>query len=142
MSHQDAAGRRHDLLLNHAAGFAEVAVKNIRAEFPSYVARLMRQPGDFPQRPREMFPAFYGSFDWHSCVEMHWLLVRLLRTLPGTLPEAEIRAALDENLTAQNLAAEAVTFRDGQRPARPYGWGWALTLAHELDTWNDPDAAL
>jgi hypothetical protein len=140
MSHQDAAGRRHDLLLNHAAGFAEVAVKNIRAEFPSYVARLMRQPGDFPQRPREMFPAFYGSFDWHSCVEMHWLLVRLLRTLPGTLPEAEIRAALDENLTAQNLAAEAVTFRDGQRPARPYGWGWALTLAHELDTWNDPDA--
>jgi len=140
MSHQDAAGRRHDLLLTHAAGFAEVAVKNIRTEFPSHVVRLMRRPGDFPQRPRDMFPAFYGSFDWHSCVEMHWLLVRLLRTLPGTLPEAEIRAALDENLTAQNLVAEAATFRDGQRPTRPYGWGWALTLAYELDTWNDPDA--
>jgi len=140
MSRQDAASRRRALLLEHARGFAEVAVKNIRAEFPSHIVRLMRQPGDFPQRPREIFPAFYGSFDWHSCVEMHWLLARLLRTLPGTLPEAEVRAALDENLTGENLAAEAAAFSGGQRPARPYGWGWALTLAHELGTWDDPDA--
>jgi hypothetical protein len=68
---------------------------------------------------------------------MHWVLVRLLRTLPGALPEAEIRAALDENLTGPNLSAEAATFRDGRRPARPYGWGWALTLAYELDVWED-----
>jgi len=140
MSYQDAATRRHDLLRTRAAGFAEVAVKNIRTEFPSYIASLMRQPGDSPRRPRDVFPAFYGSFDWHSCVEMHWLLVRLLRTLPGTLPESEIRAALDENLTEQNLAAEAATFRGGRRPVRPYGWGWALTLAHELDVWDDADA--
>jgi hypothetical protein len=140
MSRQDAARQRHGILLEHAAGFAEVAVKNIRAEFPSFIVHLMRQPGDFPQRPREIFPAFYGSFDWHSCVQMHWLLARLLRTLPGRLPEAEIRAALNENLTGQNLATEAATFRGGQRPARPYGWGWALTLAHELDAWDDPDA--
>ena len=26
------------------------------------------------------------------------------------------------------------------RGQRPYGWGWALTLAHELATWDDPDA--
>jgi Protein of unknown function (DUF2891) len=140
MSRQDAAGRRHDLLLEHAAGLAEVAVKNIRVEFPSFIVHLMRQPGDFPQRPRDVFPAFYGSFDWHSCVEMHWLLVRLLSSLPGALPEAEIRAALGENLTKGNLAKEAATFRDGVRRVRPYGWGWALTLAHELDTWDDPDA--
>jgi hypothetical protein len=140
MSRQDAARRRHDLLLEHAAGFAEVAVKNISAEFPSFVVHLMRQPGDFPRRPREIFPAFYGSFDWHSCVQMHWLLARLLRTLPGTLPEAEIRAALDENLTGPNLAAEAAAFRGGLRPVRPYGWGWALTLADELGTWADPGA--
>ena len=140
MSRQDATRRRHDLLSEHAASFAEVAVKNISAEFPSVIVHLMRQPGDFPQRPREIFPAFYGSFDWHSCVQMHWLLVRLLRTLPGVLPEAEIRAALNENLTGHNLGAEATAFRAGVRPVRPYGWGWALTLAHELDTWDDPDA--
>jgi len=140
MSRQDAARRRHDLLLEHAAGLAGVAVKNIRTEFPSFIVHIMRQPGDFPQRPREVFPAFYGSFDWHSCVQMHWLLARLLRTLPGALPEAGIRAALEENLTERNLATEAAAFRDGRRPARPYGWGWALTLAHELGTWDDPDA--
>jgi hypothetical protein len=140
MSHQEAARRRHDLLLERAAGLAEVAVKNIRAEFPNYISSLMRHPGDVPQRPRDVFPAFYGSFDWHSCVEMHWLLVRLLRTLPGRLPEAEIRAALGDNLTEQNLDAEAATFRGGRRPARPYGWGWALTLAHELEVWDDADA--
>jgi len=140
MNRQDAARRRRDLLAVHAAGFAEVAVKNIRTEFPSHIVRLMRRPGDFPQRPREIFPAFYGSFDWHSCVLMHWLLVRLLRTQAGPLPEAEIRAALEENLTGQNLAAEAAAFRGGQRPVRPYGWGWALTLADELDAWDDPEA--
>ncbi|HEY1619823.1 MAG TPA: DUF2891 domain-containing protein [Streptosporangiaceae bacterium] len=136
MSRQDAARRRHDLVLEHAAGFAGVAVKNIRAEFPSFIVHLMRQPGDFPQRPREIFPAFYGSFDWHSCVQMHWLL----RALPGALPEAQIRAALDENLTERNLAAEAAAFRSGVRPVRPYGWGWALTLAAELEAWDDHDA--
>ena len=140
MSRQDAAGRRHDLLLEHAARLAQVAVKNIRAEFPSFIVHVMRQPGDFPQRPRDVFPAFYGSFDWHSCVQMHWLLARLLRALPGTLPEAQIRAALEENLTGPNLAAEAAAFRRGVRPVRPYGWSWALTLAHELDTWDDADA--
>jgi hypothetical protein len=140
MSRQDAARRRYDLLLEHAAGLAEVAVKNIRTEFPSYMASLIRQPGELPQRPRDAYPAFYGSFDWHSCVEMHWLLVRLLRTVPGSVPAAEIRAALDENLTERNLAAEAATFRGGRRPARPYGWGWALALAGELAVWGDADA--
>jgi hypothetical protein len=140
MSHQDAARRRYELLLAHAAGFTEVAVKNIRTEFPSHVTTLMREPGDSPRRPRDVFPAFYGSLDWHSCVQMHWLLVRLLRTVPGMLPDAEVREALGENLSQPNLAAEAATFRGGRRPVRPYGWGWALTLAHELDVWDDPDA--
>lgn len=100
----------------------------------------MREPGDFPQRPREMHPAFYGSFDWHSCVQMHWLLVRLLRTVPDALPGTELRAVLAENLTERNLAAEAASFRGGAHVVRPYGWGWALTLAHELGECDDPDA--
>jgi hypothetical protein len=28
----------------------------------------------------------------------------------------------------------------GGMSERPYGWGWALTLAYELATWDDPDA--
>jgi hypothetical protein len=144
MSQRDAAERRRELLAEHAADLAGVAVRNIRTEFPNYVGHLMRGPEDVRRRPRELHPAFYGSFDWHSCVEMHWLLARLLRVLPGVLPEAEIRAALAENLTEGKLAGEAATFRAGVRPVRPYGWGWALALAGELDAWAeasaDPDA--
>ena len=136
----DAAARRHALLIDRAADFAEVAVNNVRREFPSFIVHVMQQPGDFPHRPREVHPAFYGSYDWHSCVEMHWLLARLLRTVPGLLPETEIRNALSENLTVHGLAQEASSFRNGIHPVRPYGWGWLLKLAHELDTWQDADA--
>lgn len=137
---ETAAARRRGLLADQAAGFAATAVENLRREFPYHISRLMKQPGDFPQSPREIHPAFSSSFDWHSCVEMHWVLVRLLRTLPGTLDEAEIRGALEANLTPAHLAVEAATFRSGRRPARPYGWGWALALADELAGWDDPDA--
>ena len=44
--------------------------------------------------PREIYPAFYGCYDWHSAVHGHWMLVRLLRRHPGLPIEAEIRAAL------------------------------------------------
>ena len=138
---QDLDASRRGLLAGHAATFAETALKNIRREFPNFVVHVMHEAGDFPQRPRELHPAFFGSFDWHSCVQMHWLLVRLLRTTPESLPCAEIRAALSESLTARNLAAEAASFRAGAYVVRPYGWGWALMIGHELGEWDgDPDA--
>lgn len=42
---------------------------------------------------REFHPAFYGSYDWHSCVEMHWVVVRLLRQFPDLEIVAEARRA-------------------------------------------------
>src|SRR5580693_9784124 len=102
-----------------------------RTEFPNFIVRVMKQPGDFPNRPRDLFPAFYGCFDWHSCVEMHWLLVRLLRTMPDAVPAADVRTALNEHLTAPALATETATFRNHRHVARPYAWSWALTLVHE-----------
>ncbi len=125
----------------NAAGYAEVALANIAREFPSDVHHTMRTPDDFPRRPRERTPVFFGSFDWHSCVEMHWLLVRLLRRVPDVIPHDRIRIALDGQFTAEGLAAEArfIADPDNGRRERPYGWGWALLLAHELATWDDAD---
>jgi len=129
------------LLRSAAAGYAEVALANIGREFPAFIQQLMTGPDDLPGRPRDVTPVFYGSFDWHSCVEMHWVLVRLLRTAGDVVPGARIRAALDSQFTAAGLAAEAeyVASRAGGGQ-RPYGWGWALTLVHETATWDDPDA--
>ncbi len=131
-----------EVLRANAAGYVEVALANIAREFPSDIHHTMRAPDDFPRRPRERTPVFFGSFDWHSCVEMHWLLVRLLRHSGDAVPQKRIRDSLDGQFTAEGLAAEArfIANPDDGRRQRPYGWGWALTLAHELATWDDPDA--
>jgi hypothetical protein len=139
MDHVDEWG---GVLRAHAAEYARVGLANIEREFPSDVHHLMTAPGDFPHRPKDRTPVFYGSFDWHSCVEMHWMLVRLLRVAEDAVPADEIRAALDRQFTAEGLAAEArfIARPDERGRQRPYGWGWVLTLAHELATWDDPDA--
>ena len=113
-------------------GYVRLALDNIGREFPSYVAELMTGPGEFPVRPRDRTPVFYGSFDWHSCVEMHWVLVRLLKVAADAVPAGPIRAALDGQFTAAGLRAEAEFMRTRGNSERPYGWGWALALADEL----------
>jgi hypothetical protein len=126
------------LLHDEAASYARLALANIRREFPSGVYHLMRAPGDFPYRPRARTPVFYGSFDWHSCVEMHWLLVRLLRVAVDAVPADEIKTVLGTHFERLALAAEEefITGPDGMKE-RPYGWGWALALIHETATWDD-----
>jgi hypothetical protein len=84
---------------------------------------------------------FYGSFDWHSSVQMHWTLLRLLRTVPAAVPGTEIRSALGAQFTPVALAAEAEFVGSADaRAERPQGWGWAIALVHETQTWDNPDA--
>ena len=73
------AAECRDILHEQAAAYAHLALTNIGREFPSLLVHMMTSPGDFPNRPADRTPVFYGSLDWHSCVEMHWVLVRLLR---------------------------------------------------------------
>jgi hypothetical protein len=122
-----------------AETYAAVALANVRREFPAYVVYIAEEPAA-PPTSRELHPAFYGSLDWHSCVEMHWVLVRLLRL--GLVSDPEIRRALDENLSTEALGAEAAFFAAPQHSfiERPYGWGWLLRLVHELSEWEDDDA--
>jgi hypothetical protein len=135
------AAECRDILHEQAAAYAQVAVANIGREFPSLLSHLMSGPGDFPARPAERTPVFYGSLDWHSCVEMHWLLVRLLRLAGDAVPAGEIRELLDAQFTADKLAAEAgfVASVDG-RHERPYGWAWAFALVHEIASLGDIQA--
>ncbi len=134
----DSAADWRGRLRAAADSYARLALKNIGREFPSYVVVLMNGPGEFPARPRDRTPVFFGSFDWHSCVEMHWVLVGLLKVAGDAVPAAEIRAALDAQFTARGLRAEAEFMAASGGSERPYGW--ALTLAHELASWDDPDA--
>src|SRR5215475_13508859 len=106
----DLAAEWGELLRTEAAGYARVALANIRREFPADVHHMMSGPGDGPFRPRARTPVFYGSLDWHSCVEMHWLLIRLLRVAADHVPVDQIRALLHAQFDARKLDAEAATW--------------------------------
>ncbi|HUD36863.1 MAG TPA: DUF2891 domain-containing protein [Streptosporangiaceae bacterium] len=123
----------NELLEQNAAAYARVAIDNIGREFPNGFYHAMSGPDDVPGLPRDVTPVFYGSYDWHSCVEMHWLLVRLLRTAREFVPADEVEATLDRQFDPGALAAEAATIvGPHSRAGRPYGWGWALMLVHEV----------
>jgi hypothetical protein len=123
-----------------AEKFARLALAGVRREWPHAYQHLATSAAEV-QAPRVLHPAFYGCYDWHSAVHGHWTLARLQGLFPRLRAAAEIRAVLDENLTAENLAAELAYFRGTGRAAfeRPYGWAWLLALAAELRTGRDAD---
>jgi hypothetical protein len=127
------------ILKANAEQYARVAIANIGREFPYDLRQMMSEPGDFPNRPKDRNPIFYGSLDWHSCVEMHWLLVRLLRSAPDSVPADDVRAALDRQFSADAVAGE-IAYVSGPDGPGWYAWGWALTLAEEAAAFDDPDS--
>jgi hypothetical protein len=92
-----------------ASSFARLALKGIQQEYPNKPDHVLNGEADI-QGPRALHPAFYGSFDWHSSVHGHWMLVRLLRLFPDLPENQPIRAVLTKHLTAKNLQIEANYF--------------------------------
>lgn len=120
---------------------ATLALNAVQREYPNAPQHVVMHAQDAPL-PRAIHPAFYGSFDWHSAVHGHWLLVWVLRHFPDLSNAGEIRRVLNAHLTAKNLQTEADYFRQPGRAGfeRPYGWAWALKLTLELSHWQDADA--
>ena len=116
--------------------FARIALDNIDREFPRHVQHLAVGPDEGPDEERSeraRHPAFYGSYDWHSAVHMHWTLMRVLRLYPTSREAILASEALDVHLSERNIERELDYFR---RPAgrtfeRPYGWAWLLQLQAE-----------
>ena len=124
-----------------AARFAGLALDCVHREYPNKIAHVLS--GDEDARPpRELTPAFYGCYDWHSSVHGHWLLARLARRYPDAETAEAARAALAQSLTTANLQGEAEYMQAPGRVGfeRPYGLAWLLQLGAELREWDDPDA--
>ena len=124
-----------------AARFAELALACVHREYPNKISHTLQGDAD-ARPPRELTPAFYGCYDWHSSVHGHWLLARLAKTFPGTPMAERARAALAQSLTAENIAGEVAYLSEPGRASfeRPYGLAWLLALAAELRSWDDPQA--
>lgn len=123
-----------------ASRFARIALANIEREYPNKLDHVIGSAADVAS-PRKLHPAFFGSFDWHSCVHAHWLLARVLKLYPQLPQQDAIRAAFDARLAGQNIAAEIAYLRrpESRSFERTYGWAWLLKFAAELAGWDDAD---
>src|SRR5262249_48951721 len=115
-----------------AERFAKLALACVEKEYPNKISHVLNSDADVAP-PRQLTPAFYGCYDWHSSVHGHWLLVRLLRTFPNAPFAAPARDALRKSLSAENLKHESAYIRGEGRTSfeRPYGLAWLLQLCAE-----------
>lgn len=120
-----------------ASRCAAVVLDNLARPYP-YAAHHVRRSAEDTAMPHELHPAFGTSFDWHSCVHMHWLGVSVLDS--GRLDAASadrLREALGANLMAEKLAVEAAYLAANPSWERPYGWAWLVRLAAACATSHD-----
>ncbi|MFV0592242.1 MAG: DUF2891 domain-containing protein [Draconibacterium sp.] len=117
------------------------AYECIDQEYPNKPGGVLGDDS-FLMPPREIHPAFYGCFDWHSSVHGHWTLLTLLSRFPDFKYRDEIIAKLQKNLTRDNILKEIEYFNDGQNTTfeRTYGWAWLLKLDEALREWDAPEA--
>ena len=118
--------------------FARLALSCVHKEYPNKISHVLASDRD-ARTPRELTPAFYGCFDWHSSVHGHWLLVRLIKLDPETPFRDATISALAQSFTDENIAAEVAYYLDPNRKSfeRPYGVAWFLQLVAELHESDD-----
>ncbi len=113
--------------------FARLALSCVHQEYPNKISHVLGSDED-ARTPRQLTPAFYGCFDWHSSVHGHWLLVRLLKMDSETPFREAILSALSKSFVSERIAAEVSYYLDPNRKSfeRPYGIAWFLQLVAEL----------
>ena len=131
-----------DLSPDVAGKFARAALGHVAREYPHKLDHTMAGDADVLP-PRVLHPAFFGSYDWHSCVHGWWTLLTL-RRLYSKLPEAaEIARLADRTFTADKLDVELeyLSRPESRGFERPYGWAWLLHLHHEAARHEDREWA-
>src|SRR5512146_1088040 len=118
------------------APFVDMARDAIQREYPVALHVTLEGAGELAL-PRELTPAFCGSFDWHSAVHGHWTLARAARIHPAAEWAGLAREALAASLTAAHLEREYAFVEKRPGFERPYGLAWLLQLAAELRVWDD-----
>ncbi|MDT0644335.1 DUF2891 domain-containing protein [Zunongwangia sp. F363] len=128
-----------DFTVEEANKLAELPLGCINTEYPNKLGQTLEN-AEAMGEPKELHPAFYGCFDWHSSVHAHWSLVSLLKQFPDLEKKEQIKETLKKSLSAENIKAEVDYFKRPQSDSyeRTYGWAWLLKLSEELQTWNDP----
>lgn len=126
------------LNLNQAQRLVNLPMHCVDIEYPNKLGQTIGGFKDL-KSPKELHPAFYGCFDWHSSVHGHWSMVSLLKQFPKLENNAEIKSKLLKHISKENILKEVDYFlgKHNKSYERTYGWAWVLKLAEELHTWDD-----
>lgn len=129
------------LNLAQANRLAQLPIHCVEVEYPNKLNQTIGGDEDL-KSPKELHPAFYGCFDWHSSVHGHWSLVSLLKQFPEMESASTAKEQLLRNITKENIEKEVAYFygKHNKNYERTYGWAWLLKLAEELHTWDDETA--
>src|SRR5687768_15473755 len=92
-----------DDLQSHAGELAQCALDAVQRRFPHKLDHLILDAQD-RALPEQMHPVFFGSYDWHSSVHMHWSLLRLRERVPPLA--AVIAAQFDRHFTPERVEVE------------------------------------
>lgn len=126
-----------------ASYFAKLSLQCTEKSTPHYYERYKEHYEIVDSTTsKDLWPSFYGCYDWHSSVHNHWCLIKLLKNHPN-IPEAKlIRKRLNEAFSIVNIKYEAFFLSQNEEGyfEFPYGQSWFLKLADELKSWNDQDA--
>ncbi len=117
------------------------AYECIDKEYPNKLGQVLGDDS-YLAPPRDLHPAFYGCFDWHSSVHGHWTLVTILKQFPDFKYRDEILDKLQKNITKENILKEIAYFDDEHNKdyERTYGLAWLLKLDEALQDWDNPKA--
>jgi hypothetical protein len=129
------------LSLDQANHLASLPIKCLQQEYPNKLNQLLLDSTEMLS-PKQLHPAFYGCFDWHSSVHGHWSLVYLLNHFPDLANKNEIIDKLRTNLSKENIQVEINYFSKNHEKSfeRTYGWNWLLKLQLELEISKEPYA--
>ena len=126
-----------------ASYFAKLSLDCVSKSEPHYFYKAIQEEGD-TIGPKDLWPSFYGCYDWHSGVHNHWCMIKILKKYPN-IPEAgELRKRLNESFTSEHIQSELIYVSSHENGLFefPYGQAWILKVADELAAWEDPDAKI
>jgi hypothetical protein len=123
---------------NTGSKMARIALGHVAREYPFKLEHALSGDEDL-RPPRELYPIFFGSFDWHSCVHGWWTLLTLRRLFPNAPEAVEIQRLADDSFTPEKVDKERAYIERALSRTfeRPYGWGWLLYLHLEASRHDD-----
>jgi hypothetical protein len=124
-----------------ASYFAKLSLNCADQTSPHFYERYKEHYGVVDSTSsKDIWPSFYGCYDWHSSVHNHWCMIKLLKNHPEIPESKQILERLNFAFSKENIAYELYFLNQNEEGyfEFPYGQSWFLKIGDELKRWNSP----